>query len=490
ILYADIVNSMLLAASLKVSDLVATLNDLFGRFDDSAERNKCMRIKLLGDCYYCVSGILSDSNRHADNCVATGLDMINIIRRVREERGVAVDMRIGVHSGAIFGGLLGLRKWQFDIWSRDVTIASHMEQAGVPGKVHITRATKDHLQENSYDILPGDGHLRDAYLRAEGIETYLITPKYVSGPRIYRHESRDSTDGRFQRQIQLQNHSKHNITRLNKRQSSNDNVLPMSRRGAIGFSLHQYRKLVSEVNKIIENTIDKMALSKKDQWCSRSVGIHPLFLTFREPGREWAYLAQPDPLFKHYLLCVLLIFSAITAIHLLIMSRTVLFWVTYSIVLLLILITSIVAWVGYIWSYFTNDDNDNLKNSRALKISRKVWKTTSLRIALWLAISSMVLFSSIIGLNECLDSGFFQPRFNSSLPNGNYQISSNTSLSCAFPWFYTMCASLAMTTTSVFLRIHFLLKLALNSVALAVFWYTIDVRGEEVFRQQTAQLTD
>ena len=80
ILYADIVNSMVLTASLSPNDLVETLNELFGRFDDSAERNHCLRIKLLGDCYYCVSGLPDHDENHAINCVRMGLNMIKIIR--------------------------------------------------------------------------------------------------------------------------------------------------------------------------------------------------------------------------------------------------------------------------------------------------------------------------------------------------------------------------------------------------------------------------
>ncbi|CAL1279250.1 unnamed protein product [Larinioides sclopetarius] len=491
ILYADIVNSMLLAASLKVSDLVATLNDLFGRFDDAAEKNGCMRIKLLGDCYYCVSGILNKSPRHADNSVVTGLAMIDIIRSVREKRNINVDMRIGIHTGNILGGLLGLRKWQFDIWSKDVTIASHMEQGGVPGQVHITQTTKDLLQDDWYDIQPGDGHLRDAYLQTHEIKTYLIKPADQPRSRLGTPESEKVSNGvRFQRQPSTQSNCRANISKLQKRQSSND-FLPMSRRGAIGYSLHQYRKMVSQVNKIMENTIDKMALSKRDQWFSR-VGIQPLLLTFRESGNERPYLNQPDPLFKHYLTSMLIIYLGITIIHVLIWSSTVEFWITYGFVLLLIIVACVFAWVGYIWLYIKKDDNEIVLSSSVLRISRTVWKTTGLRVTIWLAISSMILFCSIVGLNECLDSSFFQPfnQHNNTNVNDTY-ISDNTKdANCEYPWFYTLSAVLAMTTTSVFLRIHFLLKLMVNGVSLAAYWYIIDVRSEEVFRQQAAKFAD
>ncbi|GFY63564.1 adenylate cyclase type 2, partial [Trichonephila inaurata madagascariensis] len=458
-------------------------------------KNGCMRIKLLGDCYYCVSGISDKSPRHADNSVVTGLAMIDIIRSVREKRNINVDMRIGIHTGNILGGLLGLRKWQFDIWSKDVTIASHMEQGGVPGQIHITQATKDQLMDDWYDIRPGDGHLRDAYLQTEEIRTYLIRPIVHTKDEV--DNGSDTPDAnrfrngiRFNRQTSTSN-VKGNISRIQKRQSSNDNIVPsMSRRGAIGYSLHQYKKMVSQVNKIMENTIDKMALSKKDQWFS-SVGIQPLLLTFRETGTEKPYLNQPDPLYKHYLMSMLIIFLGITIIHILILSRTLEFWITYGVVLLLIVAACVFAWIGYIWLYLKKDDNDVL-NSAVLRISRTVWKTTTLRVAIWLAISSMILFCSIVGLNECMDSSFFRPppAFNNSLTNITNDIIHHKDLSCIYPWFYTLCAALAMTTTSVFLRIHFLLKLVVNGVSLGAFWYVIDVRGEEVFRQQAAKFAD
>ncbi|KAK9502709.1 hypothetical protein O3M35_011423 [Rhynocoris fuscipes] len=80
ILYADIVNFTPLSEKLSASDLVRTLNELFGRFDQLAQENQCMRIKILGDCYYCVSGLPVSRPNHAYNCVNMGLQMIEAIR--------------------------------------------------------------------------------------------------------------------------------------------------------------------------------------------------------------------------------------------------------------------------------------------------------------------------------------------------------------------------------------------------------------------------
>ncbi|XP_064556965.1 LOW QUALITY PROTEIN: adenylate cyclase type 3, partial [Zonotrichia leucophrys gambelii] len=173
ILFADIVGFTQLSSSCSAQELVKLLNELFARFDKLAARHHQLRIKILGDCYYCICGLPEFREDHAACSIRMGLAMVEAIASVRERTHTAVDMRVGVHSGAVLGGVLGQKRWQYDVWSTDVTVANKMEAGGIPGRVHISQSTVDCLK-GEFEVEPGEGGSRCDYLRDKGIVTYLV----------------------------------------------------------------------------------------------------------------------------------------------------------------------------------------------------------------------------------------------------------------------------------------------------------------------------
>uniref|UniRef100_A0A8C7XC84 Adenylate cyclase type 3 n=1 Tax=Oryzias sinensis TaxID=183150 RepID=A0A8C7XC84_9TELE len=181
ILFADIVGFTQLSSSCSAQELVKLLNELFARFDKLAAKYHQLRIKILGDCYYCICGLPDYREDHAACSIMMGLAMVEAISYVREKTQTDVDMRVGVHSGTVLGGVLGQKRWQYDVWSTDVTVANKMEAGGIPGRVHISQSTMECLH-GEFDVEPGNGGERCDYLRERGIDTYLVVvPKGAVG---------------------------------------------------------------------------------------------------------------------------------------------------------------------------------------------------------------------------------------------------------------------------------------------------------------------
>lgn len=147
ILFADIVGFTKMSANKSAPALVGLLNDLFGRFDRLCELTGCEKISTLGDCYYCVAGCPEPREDHAYCCVEMGLGMIQAIEQFCQETSETVDMRVGVHTGTVLCGILGMKRFKFDVWSNDVNLANLMEQLGVAGKVHLSEATASFLDD-------------------------------------------------------------------------------------------------------------------------------------------------------------------------------------------------------------------------------------------------------------------------------------------------------------------------------------------------------
>ena len=146
VLFADIAGFTPLSARLQPEDLVRMLNRVFSEFDRLADLHGLEKIKTIGDAYMVAGGIPSARPDHAEAVADMALDMLSAVERLGKELEVPLRLRVGINSGPVVAGVIGTRKFIYDLWGDTVNTASRMESHGIPGEIHLTEETARRLE--------------------------------------------------------------------------------------------------------------------------------------------------------------------------------------------------------------------------------------------------------------------------------------------------------------------------------------------------------
>lgn len=155
ILFADIVDFTRLVAHMGPDELVSLLNAIFSEFDHLAEHHELEKIKTIGDAYMVAGGAPLSKPGHVEAAADMALDMQQTIARFQSDMGQPFQLRIGINTGPAVAGVIGARKFTYDLWGNTVNIASRMESQGIAGKIQVTPATYERLQEQYHLELRG-----------------------------------------------------------------------------------------------------------------------------------------------------------------------------------------------------------------------------------------------------------------------------------------------------------------------------------------------
>jgi adenylate cyclase len=158
------------SASILFADVVGYLDHLFSHFDDLAERYGLEKIKTIGDCYMVAAGVPTPRPDHARALALMALDMLEAMRSDAEVGHLGLELRVGINSGPVVAGVIGRKRFLYDLWGDAVNTASRMESHGTPGRIQIARATYE-LLEDEFECEPrgpiavkGKGEIEAWYL--------------------------------------------------------------------------------------------------------------------------------------------------------------------------------------------------------------------------------------------------------------------------------------------------------------------------------------
>jgi class 3 adenylate cyclase len=145
LLFADIVEFTRLSSTMSATELVRVLNDVFTVFDGLVDAYRLEKVKTIGDAYMVVGGMLDASDDHTARAAGMALDLAAAVARIESAARLGIQFRIGINCGPVVAGVIGTKKFIYDIWGDTVNLASRMESHGAPGRVQVTQAVADRL---------------------------------------------------------------------------------------------------------------------------------------------------------------------------------------------------------------------------------------------------------------------------------------------------------------------------------------------------------
>ncbi len=170
ILFADLVDFTPFAGKMAAVDVVSFLNRIFSTFDRLADRFGAEKIKTIGDAYMLAVGLPEPREDHAEAAARMALAMIDALETLKAETKAPIRLRIGMHTGPAIAGVIGERKFAYDIWGATVNLASRMESHGTPDRIHISKALARRLEGKFNLTARGPIEIKGAGL----METYFL----------------------------------------------------------------------------------------------------------------------------------------------------------------------------------------------------------------------------------------------------------------------------------------------------------------------------
>jgi len=155
--------------------LIHELDYIFGTFDDIIQKYNIEKIKIIGDCYMCVGGIPQINDTNPEDVANAAIEMQQFMHKMKIEREASkqqvYEVRIGINTGPIVAGVIGSKKFAYDVWGDTVNVASRIEAAGEPGKVNISKYTYDCIKSNFPCIHRGKIEIKGK----NAIDMYFVT---------------------------------------------------------------------------------------------------------------------------------------------------------------------------------------------------------------------------------------------------------------------------------------------------------------------------